>query len=132
VAQTNVNLDIVLIGFLWGSWDSVRDRRVQGVGTSTICNEEMNVNETYTHRKNCHQSGTMANLDLTVNGGYRPTIDGIISMSGDGVYDNDGWTGDEYALFTKMNMWNQGNDAKELLATGFIAYDCENKILVRI
>jgi hypothetical protein len=39
-------------------------------------------------------------------------------------------SGDEYALFTKLEMWNQGNDAKELWATAFIAYDCENKILV--
>jgi hypothetical protein len=72
----------------------------------------------------------MVNLDLTVNSGFRPSIDGIISMTGDGVYDKDGWVGDEYALFTKLDMWNQGNDAKELLATAFIAYDCENKILV--
>lgn len=75
------------------------------------------------------KQGVMANLDLTINSGDRPKIDGVISMSGDGVYDSNGWTGDEYGSFTKLDMWNQGNEGKELWATGFIAYDCQNKIL---
>jgi hypothetical protein len=71
----------------------------------------------------------MANLELVEGAPDRPNIDGIISNTDAGLYT---WAGIEYANFTEMKMYVQGNsETKPWVANGYIAYDCQNKILVR-
>jgi hypothetical protein len=58
----------------------------------------------------------MKNLELTEGSPDRPDIDGIISNTVAGLYT---WTGIEYANFTHLKMYVQGNSAtKPWVANG--------------
>jgi len=77
-----------------------------------------------------YRTAVVANLDLRENSPDRPVIDGIIDNN-DEFGAKYGWDGEEYKSFTPLNMYVNGNPAKDLVAKALIAYDCQNKILCK-
>jgi hypothetical protein len=88
-------------------------------------------------------------LDLSPGGTNRPSMDGKIDRSGDGIGDspiidgwtgehlNDGWDGVEYNQFTELPMFNGGKNGvggsplsySGRIGTAYIAYDCSSSIV---
>eukprot|EP01083_Nonionella_stella_P304648 1059537_1 len=61
----------------------------------------------------------------------KPSIDGIVSMTSDGLFQDDSdWNGTEYESFLDIAMFNGGkNENGERIGTTYVGYDQENDIL---